>query len=146
MPVLQRWRARSRATRAADVSLVGILLLLTVALVVNSTADVHQIRRMQVDQRVMQDYLLSYAGGPGPFGHQPYVRVRRGHDLVCAFLRHGNGGICLHVVSTTTHSRKIVAEYTCVYAPPAPRHVKRYRQPPPPPHQHWCPAHPRHVI
>ena|SRR5438270_4703844 len=146
MAVLQRWRTRPRAARAADVSLLAILALLAVALVVNSAADVHQIRRMQVDQRVMQNYLLSYAGGPGPFGHQAYVKVHRGHDLVCAFLRHANGGICLQVVSTTTHSRKIVAEYTCINRPQVPRGVKRYTLPPPPPHQHWCPAHPRHVI
>jgi hypothetical protein len=144
--MFRRWKARSRAARAADIALAATIALLAVALVVNSAADVRQSRRLELDQRVMHDYLVSFAGGPAPFGRQAYVRVRDGHDLVCAFLRHANGGLCLEVVSRTTKSRKITREYACINLPPAPKHVRRWRPPPPPKGQHWCPDHPRKVI
>jgi hypothetical protein len=143
---IDRWRARPRRARVADLSLAATIALLAIALVVNSAADIRQSRRMQLDQRVIHDYLVSFAGGAGPFGKQAYVRVQDGHDLVCAFLRHGDGGLCLHVLSRTTKSRKITHEYACINLPPAPHHMRHWRPPPPPKGQHWCPYHPRKVI
>ena len=142
---LEAWRARSRGGRIADVALGATVALLAIALVVNGIADVRQSRRMQVDQKVITRYLIDFAGGTAAFGRQPYIKVHKRVDLVCAFLRHGHGGLCLQVLSKTPKSRTILREYPCVYSPPWPKHVKRWKPPPPPPGERYCPAHPRKV-
>ena len=142
---LDAWKRRPRGARIADATLGLTIVVLTIALVVNALADVRTTRRHQVDERVMTNYLINYAGGPSQFGSQTWVSVRRGSDFVCAFLRHGNGGLCLRISSTSAKSRKVLLEFRCINLPPVPKHVKKWHPPPPPKGQHWCPPHPKKV-
>ena len=123
-----------------------MIVLLAVAIVVNSSADVHDQKRMATDRRALDHFLDTTWGSKQRFIQPYWIHVRKGTDFACAWFKRSHGGVCMRIVSTTIGSDTILRPYRCIDPPKAPKHVKHWKRPPPPHGNVYCPAHSRRVI
>jgi hypothetical protein len=144
--VAAAWRRQSRGARIADVALALMIALLTVAVVVNSSADVHDQKRMATDRRALDRFLDDHQGGKQRFIQPYWIHVRHRTDFACAWFKTSKGGICMRIVSTTIASSTILKPYRCIDLPRAPKHAKHWKPPRPPHGNVYCPAHSRRLI
>lgn len=140
----ERWAARPRRARVADVALAGFILLLAVAVVVNAATDVRNSKRMKVDKRVVRHWLKARPE-LGRF-YSPSIKVHKKVDLACAYRRpdvphqRASQGWCLQIDARTTHTKRILLAYHCTIGSVPANHAKRRPKIPPlAPGDRYCP-------
>lgn len=132
--------------RAADLAIVAFVALLTVALVVNTAADMRFQRRYKIDMQVLHDYITArpeLGRGYNSSSFQVGARV----DSACAYRgpelqRHTSTpqvGVCVYVASRPDSSRRLLKGFACTVAPL--RSNQRLREPQPtiPVDTRFCP-------
>jgi hypothetical protein len=117
--------------RAADLAIVAFVALLTIALVVNTTADLRYQRRYRIDAKVLHNYIRAHPELGRGYNSNSF-QITSTTDAACAYRgpeQQGHTttpkvGVCLYIASRPDDSRRVIEGFGCKVAP-LPGHPRR---------------------